>query len=70
MIARINLRMTIHSSSTSSHSTKQHIFTKLHLKCLFMVQFSKLKVVQKAGKWLDTSGLGSVSNMGAKIFYN
>ncbi len=59
--------MTINTSGTIQPSTKQHIFTKVHLKCLFMIRFSKLKLVQNAGKLLYTSKLGSVSNLGAKI---
>ncbi len=44
----------VNTSSTSQPSTKQHIFTKLPVKCSIMVLFSKLKLLQKAGQLLDT----------------
>ncbi len=49
-------------SSTSQSSTKQHIFTSVTVKCLFIVQFSKLKLLHKGGKLLDTSRLKMLSN--------
>ncbi len=39
-------------------STKQHILTKVPVKCLFMVIFLNLKLLQKADQLSDTSGLG------------
>ncbi len=70
IIARIIVGMTINISITSQPSTKQYIFTKVDVKCLFMVQFWKLEVLLKGGKLSDTSKFGSVSNLGVKILQN
>ncbi len=61
--------MKIYTSITPSRCTKQHIFTKVPVKCLFMVQYSKLKVPQKAGTLLDKSRLES-ENLCAEISQN
>ncbi len=66
--------MTINTSSTSQpsikYSIKYYIFTNMPVNCLFMVQFSKLKVLQKADTLLDTSRLGSIWNLGAQTLQN
>ncbi len=61
MLASIIEGTMINISVTNQPSTKQHIFTKVRAKFLFMVRFSKLKLRQKAGKLLDTSGVGLLS---------
>ncbi len=56
--------------SISQTHTKQHIITKMPAKCLFIVNFVKLKLLQKAGKLLDISRLGLISNLSATISQN
>ncbi len=66
MISRMIVGMTINTSNTSQPSTKQHILTKVHIKCTFMVQFSKLNIHQNAGTLLEISRLGSGLNLGVE----
>ncbi len=58
MLANIIKRLTINTSGTNQPSTKQHIFTKVPVKCLCMLRFSKLRFLQKAVKFLNNSWLG------------
>ncbi len=56
MLARIIVEIYKYfSSGASKHSTNQHIVTKVPVDCLYMVQLSKLKLLQKANKSLYTS---------------
>ncbi len=45
MFVKFIVGITINSSGTNQPSTKQHIFTKMPVKCLFMVWLSKLKLL-------------------------
>ncbi len=57
-----------HTARTSKLCRNQHIFTKVHVKCLFMIRFSKLNILQKAGTLLDISWLVLVPNLNATIY--
>ncbi len=70
IIARITVGMTINTSRMSQPSIKQCIFINVHVRCLFIVRFSKLKDQQKAGTLHDTSRLGLEMYLGAKLSPN
>ncbi len=69
MLAKFTVEITINTFGTFN-ITKSNTFTKLLVKSLFMVRFSKLKLLQKAGKLLDTSELGSSLYVSAYISQN
>ncbi len=70
MLTKFIVGNEIKTSGTNQPSTKQDIFTKLHVKCLLMNRFSELKLLQKDEELLNTSGLGSSSYLGANILQN